>query len=73
MTEKSLDPADWEAFRRDAHAAMDLMVDYLRDVRERPVWQPLPDDVLARLSHQLAAATRDDIVGRGRTQHLPQA
>lgn len=44
-----LDPADWEQFRRAAHRALDDALDYLRDVRERPVWQPVPQDVKDRL------------------------
>ena len=31
-----LDPRDWEAFRTEAHRALDDAVDFLRDVRERP-------------------------------------
>ncbi|MDH4257004.1 MAG: aminotransferase class I/II-fold pyridoxal phosphate-dependent enzyme [Gammaproteobacteria bacterium] len=42
--ERSLDPADWEEFRRLGHRAVDDLVDYLRDVADRPVWQPLPAD-----------------------------
>jgi aromatic-L-amino-acid/L-tryptophan decarboxylase len=45
--EASLDPRDWEAFRADAHGALDLMIDYLRDARSRKVWQPAPADVRA--------------------------
>jgi aromatic-L-amino-acid decarboxylase len=37
-----LDPRDWEAFRRHSHEALDGMLDFLRDVRERPVWQEAP-------------------------------
>jgi aromatic-L-amino-acid decarboxylase len=44
-----LDPADWERFRASAHRALDDAIDYLRDVRERPVWQPVPEDVKAEL------------------------
>lgn len=44
-----LDPADWERFRRAAHRALDEALDYMHDVRERPVWQPVPDDVKAEL------------------------
>jgi glutamate/tyrosine decarboxylase-like PLP-dependent enzyme len=40
--ETSLDPDDWHAFRRLGHRALDDLVDYLRDVRDRPAWQPLP-------------------------------
>jgi len=41
--ERSLDPADWERFRDIGHRAVDDLVNYLRDVRQRPVWQPLPE------------------------------
>lgn len=40
-----LDPADWERFRAAAHRALDDAIDYMRDVRQRPVWQPVPEDV----------------------------
>ena len=46
---ESLDPEDWEALRRLAHRAVDDGFDYLRDVRERPVWRPMPEAVTARL------------------------
>jgi glutamate/tyrosine decarboxylase-like PLP-dependent enzyme len=41
-TSTSLDPADWEAFRALGHRMLDDMVDYVRTVRERPVWQSPP-------------------------------
>lgn len=44
-----LDPSDWEAFSATAHRALDDAIAYLRTVRERPVWQPVPDDVKDRL------------------------
>ena len=40
-----LDPSDWERFRSSAHAALDDAIDFMRDVRARPVWRPVPDDV----------------------------
>jgi aromatic-L-amino-acid decarboxylase len=46
---ESLDPPDWDTLRRLAHRAVDDGFDYLQHVRERPVWQPLPDEVVARL------------------------
>jgi aromatic-L-amino-acid/L-tryptophan decarboxylase len=45
--ETSLDPQDWEAFRADAHRGLDMMINYLRDVRDRKVWQPTPAEVRA--------------------------
>jgi glutamate/tyrosine decarboxylase-like PLP-dependent enzyme len=47
--EVSLDPSDWSAMRALAHRAVDDAIDYLATVRDRPVWQPTPDSVIARL------------------------
>jgi glutamate/tyrosine decarboxylase-like PLP-dependent enzyme len=46
---ETLDPADWEAMRTLAHRMVDDAVDYIATVRERPVWQPTPPEVAARL------------------------
>lgn len=48
--EISLDPADWEELRSELHRAADMMTDYLRDVRHRGVWKPLPAETRARLA-----------------------
>ena len=51
--EISLDPADgrgWEQLRLLGHRMVDEMLEYLRTVRERPVWRPVPADVRQRLS-----------------------
>jgi glutamate/tyrosine decarboxylase-like PLP-dependent enzyme len=48
-----LDPADWERFRTAAHRALDDAIEYLRDARERPAWQEMPDEVKARLREPL--------------------
>lgn len=40
--EETLDPDDWESMRKLGHKIMDDMVDYLKTVRERPVWQSMP-------------------------------
>jgi glutamate/tyrosine decarboxylase-like PLP-dependent enzyme len=48
-----LDPKDWKAFRALSHAALDDAIDYLQNVRERPVWQEVPPDVRERLSAPL--------------------
>jgi len=49
----SLDPDDWDALRADAHRMLDDMLDYVADVRERPVWQPIPPEVRARFAEPL--------------------
>ena len=43
--EITLDPSDWTETRTLAHRVMDDMIDYLRDVRLRPTWRPMPSDV----------------------------
>ncbi|MHA2232346.1 MAG: pyridoxal phosphate-dependent decarboxylase family protein, partial [Candidatus Hodarchaeales archaeon] len=45
LNEESLDPSDWNEFRRLSSDALDDMLNYLETVRERPVWQPIPEDV----------------------------
>jgi len=48
-TEETLDPESWEEFRAHGHRVLDELLDWLRDVRERPAWQPVPPDVRAAL------------------------
>jgi aromatic-L-amino-acid/L-tryptophan decarboxylase len=43
--EETLDPADWTDARALAHRVIDDAVAYLRDVRDRPVWQAMPGEV----------------------------
>lgn len=49
----SLDPqgADWDRLRATGHHMLDMMFDNLRDIREQPVWQPLPDDIRTGFRH----------------------
>jgi glutamate/tyrosine decarboxylase-like PLP-dependent enzyme/glutathione synthase/RimK-type ligase-like ATP-grasp enzyme len=51
----TLDPADWENLRSQAHRMLDDILDYTRDVRKRPVWQPIPDEVRKRFRSALPA------------------
>jgi aromatic-L-amino-acid/L-tryptophan decarboxylase len=55
----SLDPPDWGRFREQGHRMLDDMVDYLARIRERPVWQPVPDEVRARFREPLPSAPTD--------------
>ncbi|HVA34397.1 MAG TPA: pyridoxal-dependent decarboxylase, partial [Candidatus Baltobacteraceae bacterium] len=50
-----LDPQDWAAFRALSHAALDDALDYLEGVRDRSVWQPVPEQVRQRLRTPLPA------------------
>ena len=45
LDQADLDPADWNAFRATAHAALDGIIDYIAGIRDRPVWQPVPASV----------------------------
>ncbi|UWU82451.1 aspartate aminotransferase family protein [Bradyrhizobium yuanmingense] len=42
-----LDPQDWSEFRALAHRMLDETIDGIANVRARPVWRPIPDDVRA--------------------------
>jgi aromatic-L-amino-acid decarboxylase len=44
---QALDPSDWESFRTQAHGMLDDILDYTQNIRQRPVWQPIPDEVRA--------------------------
>src|SRR5579863_10146311 len=44
----TLDPENWAEFRAQAHRMLDDMLEYTREIRTRPVWQPIPAAVRAR-------------------------
>jgi len=46
-SEETLDPEDWESMRALGHRMVDDMLDDMKTIRERPVWQPTPDQVKA--------------------------
>ena len=51
--ELTLDPAnaaEWDELRALGHRMLDDMLNYLRTVRERAAWRPVPDDVRERLA-----------------------
>jgi len=52
----SLDPDDWDAFRRVMHDAVDGVVDDLARAREGPAWRPVPDAVKDALREPLPRA-----------------
>jgi aromatic-L-amino-acid/L-tryptophan decarboxylase len=45
--EETLDPDDWTEVRALSHQIVNDAVGYLRDVRDRPVWQDMPAEVKA--------------------------
>lgn len=53
INEETLDPKDWEAMRALGHQMVDDRMTYLETVRERPVWQPIPEKVRENLKKPL--------------------
>lgn len=51
--EETLDPTDWGDVRAIGHRMIDDAISYLRDVRERPVWQEMPVEVRATFEQPL--------------------
>ncbi len=49
---ETLDPENWEDMRALAHRMVDDALTYLETVRERPVWQPIPEEVAARFKER---------------------
>lgn len=47
MTDDTLDPEDWAAFRATAHDLLDACIDQLSDARNRP-WRPVPETQKSR-------------------------
>src|SRR6266498_766061 len=45
---ETLDPEKWDEMRALAHRMVDDAINYLKTIHERPVWQPIPEDVAAR-------------------------
>ncbi|MER9433720.1 aspartate aminotransferase family protein [Mesorhizobium sp. M0618] len=53
VAEATLDPLDWADVQALSHRVIDDAVDYLRDVRDRPVWREMPADVRKAFSAPL--------------------
>jgi glutamate/tyrosine decarboxylase-like PLP-dependent enzyme len=55
----TLDPENWDDIRAQGHRMLDDMLDYAANIRERPVWSPIPDDVRARFQSELPQQPTD--------------
>jgi aromatic-L-amino-acid/L-tryptophan decarboxylase len=49
----TLDPLNWNEFRAQAHRMLDDILDYTKNIRERPVWQPIPARARERFQYAL--------------------
>lgn len=50
---ESLDPKDWEAMKKLGHQMLDDMLNYLQNVRSRPVWQNPPEEIKNKFQEPL--------------------
>jgi glutamate/tyrosine decarboxylase-like PLP-dependent enzyme len=71
----TLDPEDWAATRAQAHRMLDDILSYVENIRERPVWQPIPDAVRSRFREPLPQNSEplEDIHREFMTAILPYA
>jgi len=72
-TEHTLDPEDWDEARRVGHQMVDDMMDYLMTLRERPVWQPMPEEAKQALHENLpmTATSLADVYAEFKDNILP--
>ncbi len=57
--EPHLDPTDWDEFARESHRALDEMIAYLKGIRDQPVWQQAPENVLQEFTARLPAQPKE--------------
>jgi aromatic-L-amino-acid decarboxylase len=57
--ERTLDPSDWKSFRSEAHRMLEDILDYVENIKERPVWQPIPDHVRSQFRSELPEKPSD--------------
>jgi len=65
-----LDPDDWPHFRAQGHRMLDDMIDYLQGIRQRPVWQPIPDQ--ARDAFRTSLPAEGSALGEVHQQFMQQ-
>jgi glutamate/tyrosine decarboxylase-like PLP-dependent enzyme len=71
--ELTLDPEDWDEIGQSFHQAVDLCLAMLRDVREHPVWQPIPETLKSCFNEDLPLHERpiDDLLSHFEAAILP--
>lgn len=66
----SLDPEDWDDFRRAAHALLDACIDRLEGAEDAP-WQPVPEAVRQGYAIGAPLGSAEALLGRFRDDVLP--
>ena len=59
--EETLDPESWDEVRELGHRMVDDMMTYLSEIRDRPVWKPIPEDVKAHFEDSLPQESRSSM------------
>ncbi len=62
----TLDPKDWDEFRKDAHALLEDCIDRMQNAGDHP-WQPVPED----LQETYAIGQGGDVMARLRDEVMP--
>ncbi|TLP57554.1 amino acid decarboxylase [Parasedimentitalea maritima] len=65
-----LDPDNWEDFRAEAHRMLEMSIDQLQQVAERP-WQEVPEAVKERYAVEASGSSTAEIVDRITDEVLP--
>jgi glutamate/tyrosine decarboxylase-like PLP-dependent enzyme len=50
---ETLDPKDWEQTRQLMHQMVDDAIDFTKNLRDRKIWQHMPDDILQSFNTKL--------------------
>ena len=56
---ETLDPSNWDDVRAQAHRMLDEAIDAIANIREQPVWRPIPDEVRARFRAEIPREPSD--------------
>ena len=56
---ETLDPSNWDEVRAQAHRMLDDAIDAIANIREQPVWRPIPDEVRARFRAEIPREPSD--------------
>ena len=70
---ETLDPEDWDSARALGHRMLDDMLDYMKAVRERPVWHHIPAEAKAHFNGPLPLdpQTPEEVYGEFLEDVLP--
>lgn len=70
---ETLDPKDWEQSKKLMHQMVDDAFDYVKNVRDRKIWQEMPEDILNSFKSELpeSPSTAVDVYQELRDNILP--